>query len=206
MIKTKWQELMNHFKIVNDFGMYEKLINAYSEEHRHYHTLDHINHIFKIWNKCEVSAHKPKELELAIFFHDFIYNTSSTQNELMSAEVAKDFLSKNPIDKRSVNRVYSLILSTKHSYSLNEVDQKLLSDLDLSILGEESRTFDLYESNIRKEFQSVPKPIYIRERIKLLKKFLDKNFIYHNEHFKIKYESMARTNIQRSINHLQNQQ
>lgn len=64
---------------------------AYNEPHRHYHTLGHIKSMFEqlsaiqpesLFSACEIQI-----LHMAIWFHDIVYDTSSTvgTNEYRSA-------------------------------------------------------------------------------------------------------------------------
>ena len=53
----------------------------YSEEHRHYHTLAHIEHLL------ELLPHADETVLAAVWFHDAIYD--SAQNEERSAALSK---------------------------------------------------------------------------------------------------------------------
>jgi predicted metal-dependent HD superfamily phosphohydrolase len=202
MNKTRWRQLMTYFKISNDFKMYENITRAYTEPHRHYHTLEHINQMLNLFDLTKSTARKTEELELAIIFHDLVYEIPSTQNELMSAKITMKFLQNCGVQESVIDRIFKLILSTRHDIELHDHDQQLLSDIDLSILGQESNIFEDYESKIRKEFQYIPKDIYIKGRIKVLNHFLQKSQIYHTEYFAQNYEHRSRINIKNSIHKL----
>ena len=52
------------FEPSQDF--YETLFKAYSETHRHYHTVQHIDAMLRHFDAAESLAERPGELELAI--------------------------------------------------------------------------------------------------------------------------------------------
>ncbi|EDM27865.1 hypothetical protein LNTAR_00650 [Lentisphaera araneosa HTCC2155] len=199
MTKEAWDELMGAFGIGEADQMYEQFIRAYSEEHRFYHTLEHIEFMLKVLHRNRHSALYPKEVELAIIFHDIIYDVNSKTNELQSAELAKEFLSSKDVDEEVVSRVFELIVSTQHDSHLLDKDQQLLSDSDLAILGESPEKFDQYEAAIRQEYSHVPDDQYRVGRLKVLNSFLRKPQIYHHQYFREVYEEKARENLRRSI-------
>ena len=75
-------------------------------------------------------------------------------------------------------RVRSFILATRHWKDLTDGDVQLLADVDLSIPGREAEVFWRYEENIRKEYGWVPEEVFRRERLKILRGFLDRLHIY----------------------------
>jgi predicted metal-dependent HD superfamily phosphohydrolase len=74
-------------------------------------------------------------VELAIWFHDAIYDTHSQENEERSAELASRRILEAGGGADLVKSVVGLILATKaHDAALIQ-DAALLIDVDLSILG-----------------------------------------------------------------------
>src|SRR4051812_29571294 len=65
---------------------------SYSAPDRHYHDLVHIADCFEKLEGCGGEAERPAEIEMAIFFHDAIYDTHAADNELRSAEWARGVL------------------------------------------------------------------------------------------------------------------
>ncbi len=178
---------------------FEKLQKAYSEKHRFYHTTKHIEAMLNhLDSTVELSEH-PHELELAIWFHDAIYKPFSSTNEFDSAKWAKEFLTDNQYSSDGEERVYKLIMATQHNVEVNSVDEKLIVDIDLTILGASSTVYEQFVQNIRQEYKLVPSIIYRKKRKELLKSFLSKSSIYNLDYFKEKYEKAARMNIKRAI-------
>ena len=45
----------------------------YKEEHRHYHTLEHIVDLCNHWNENNHLLRAPKDVFFAILFHEYVY-------------------------------------------------------------------------------------------------------------------------------------
>jgi len=199
MNKDRWEALMSALKFEASFGCYDALYAAYSERHRFYHTVKHIDAMLGHFDVVKDLAERPAELELAIWFHDAIYKVFSKRNELDSAVWAKEFSLSNGYEEEGAERVYSLIMATLHNGVPQDKDQKLIVDIDLTILGSSPEVYDEFERNVRREYKMVPSFIYRKKRKELLRSFLNKASIYNFDYFKNKYENIARHNINRAI-------
>lgn len=160
----------------------------YAEPQRRYHTLEHIEHCLEEFDPRQ--AREPEAVELAIWFHDAVYDTRRAENEERSAEL---LLALMPEAKSAAR----LILATKH-HRASTPDEALLVDVDLAILGQPEARFDLYERQIREEYAWVPEPIFRQKRAAILRGFLDRPFIYGTEPFRARYEAAARRNLSRT--------
>ena len=67
--------------------IHQHLLDAYRESQRFYHTLAHIEHCFGMFDQCESLLDHPEAVELAIWFHDVIYEPGACDNEARSAEL-----------------------------------------------------------------------------------------------------------------------
>ena len=160
----------------------------YAEPHRRYHTMEHIEHCLREFDPRQ--AREPEAVELAIWFHDAVYDTRRSDNEERSAAWLLELM---PEAKRAAE----LILVTKH-HRASTPDEALLVDVDLAILGQPGDVFDRYERRIREEYAWVPGILFRHKRAKILRGFLERPFIYGTEHFRAKYEAAARANLLRS--------
>src|SRR6185369_5490869 len=77
-----------------DDELYHRLVACYSEPHRKYHTVQHLNECFAHLERVSSFAEHPPEVELALWFHDAIYNTHEKDNEKRSADWAANVFSK----------------------------------------------------------------------------------------------------------------
>jgi predicted metal-dependent HD superfamily phosphohydrolase len=71
--------------------------------------------------------------------------------------------------------------------------------VDLSIPGREAEVFWRYEGDIRKEYAWVPEDLFRRERVKILRGFLDRPQIYYHQEYREKFETQARSNLEQAI-------
>lgn len=143
-----------------------ELVHRYSEPHRFYHRLSHLEHCFEVLNRYFPDA--PNVVSMAIWFHDYVYDPKDKDNEDRSASAARYHVPPELADE-----VEALILCTKIHRGEGRNAQILL-DVDLAILAETPEVFDTYEENIRKEYSWVPEADYREGRTKLLRGFLDR--------------------------------
>ncbi|SPE55376.1 conserved hypothetical protein [Verrucomicrobia bacterium] len=199
----RWIEL---WREVNAQGQpllaYQEMASLYAQPHRHYHTLRHIDECLAEFDSARHLARQPVALELAIWFHDAVYDTHAQDNEERSADLAKRCISAAGGDGNLGASVCALIMATKtHDPSLHP-DAPLLVDVDLSILGRPTERFQEYEAQIRREYEWVPQTTFIAKRADILEGFLARERIYSTEPFFAKYEKQARANLQNSLLHL----
>lgn len=172
-----------------------RIIDAYCEPHRHYHDYSHIEHCLREFDEVRSLCESPDEVEFAIWFHDVIYDPHRSDNEEMSALDAKKNLTELSCSENKVNKVQQLILITSHDQFPVTQDAKIIVDIDLSILGQPSNIFDIYEKNIRAEYFWVPEEAYRVGRSKILSSFLDRSPIYYTDRFEKLYGNQARENL-----------
>ncbi len=191
----RWKRLMSSFKLDENQATYHSLIKAYSEKHRFYHTSRHIEACLKHLDKTTNLTENSENIELAIWFHDAVYKTRSKNNELESAQWAVQFLENNGISNKTRVVILDLIMATLHNGELKTEDQKLMVDIDLTILGSSSDVYDLFEEQVRKEYKWVPGFIFRKNRKRILKSFINKEFIFKHKYFFDKFEGQARINL-----------
>ena len=178
-------------------ALFAQLKAAYAEPQRHYHTLQHLGECLAAFDNVRTRAEHPHEVELALWFHDAIYDVKSHENEQRSADWARDALRDAGVEAASAQRVHDLIMATRHTAVPSGRDEPLLIDIDLAILGAERPRFDEYEQQIRKEYAYVPGFLFRRKRREILKGFLDRPAIYSTPWFHDALEAKARDNLRR---------
>ncbi|MCP3875374.1 MAG: N-methyl-D-aspartate receptor NMDAR2C subunit, partial [Desulfobacteraceae bacterium] len=183
--------------------LYGRLIEAYSEKHRAYHDLKHLEHCLAEFDQIRDQLKSPDEVEMAIWYHDAVYQIGSNNNEEKSAQLARTELKRAGIKDTSVNTVEILILATKHNGSVVDPDTQYLIDIDLSTFGSPPVVYQEYENKIRKEHEWVPYSIYKTKRKEVLNSFFKKDPIYYTNFFNTKYEKQARTNLKLAIDALE---
>src|SRR5207249_3206443 len=94
-------------------------------------------------------------IEMAIWYHDAVYDSRAKDNEEQSADLAEKAGKTAGVSSGFLARVRELILATKHVMPPEDADAALLVDVDLSILGQSGDRFDQYEEQIRREYDWV---------------------------------------------------
>jgi predicted metal-dependent HD superfamily phosphohydrolase len=178
---------------------YTALLTAYSEKHRHYHTVEHIDHCLHELDRENGLASEAAEVELAIWFHDAVYNPHRSDNEEKSAELASELLQRHLGESEQVSRVHAHIMATRHEEPATMPDSQLVVDIDLSILGASEEAYARFEENVRKEYRWVPSIIFRRKRAEILQSFLARPTIYSTKPFQARYEAQARLNLETAI-------
>ena len=164
--------------------------------------------MLKLLLQHEHLLRNPKEVALAVYFHDIIYEPKLRDNEEKSADLFMGFASEALTERMDVvqNNVVQLILETKlHHTEAHEgpefgtQDLHYLLDLDMSILGQIQNAYTEYAANIRKEYIHVPLPDYCHRRAQVLTTFLKSPKIFCTDVFYTKYEHLTRDNVQQEI-------
>lgn len=180
-------------------GLFERLLACYSEPHRRYHTLEHLTECLERLDAVLARADHPGELEVALWFHDAVYAVKRHDNELQSANWAEAACRAGGVSEEAATRVFALVMATRHSALAATSDERLLVDVDLSILGASAARFDEYERQVQDEYAWVPRWLFRRKRKAVLREFLDRPAIFSTDHFRGQLEARARENLQRSV-------
>lgn len=198
-LETSWRRAWGHLGLQPPQGLRERLVSAYSETHRRYHSLQHLSECIDHFESVRDVAIHPGEVEIALWFHDAIYGLKAQDNELRSAAWAVEELTASGAMPGQVQRVHALIMATCHAAAPSEADQQLLVDIDLAILGADPVRFAEYDMQVRAEYGWVPETVYRVKRREVLQGFLDRAAIYNTPHFRTLREQPARVNLQGAI-------
>jgi predicted metal-dependent HD superfamily phosphohydrolase len=177
----------------------DRLLAAWAEPQRRYHTVRHLGDCIALFEATSHLAAHPCEVEIALWFHDAIYDLEARDNEARSAAWAERELSAASVGADVRARVHDLVMATCHAALPATDDARLLVDIDLSILGAEAERFDEYEVQVRQEYAWVPGPEFRHKRREILQGFLARPHIYATEWFQRRFEAVARNNLQRSV-------
>lgn len=141
-------------------------------------------------------------MELAIWFHDAIYDTRRSDNEEVSARLAVECLGPLGVTGAVLERIAQLIRWTQH-HDAEGRDGELLIDIDLGILGQSPEVFERYDAQIRAEYAWVPEEAYRAGRAQVLRSFLDRARIYRTPVFREACEDAARANLRAKLTELE---
>jgi predicted metal-dependent HD superfamily phosphohydrolase len=183
-------------------SFFENLTKDYNGEGRYYHTMRHVEALLKWSNQHAAQLQQKDVVDLAIIYHDVIYDPTRRDNEEKSAERAVQELTQLNFPKEKIELVQKYILATKgHNVPKGQEnsDMAYMLDFDLSILGTNWEDYLTYAQNIRREYQVIPDSMFFPGRIRVLESFLQKPKIYYTSSFQQAIEAAARKNIEAEI-------
>jgi predicted metal-dependent HD superfamily phosphohydrolase len=175
----------------------EPVLQAYAGAARAYHNLEHLEEVLDWTRQLPVEEPVRSHLQIALWYHDVVYDSRRGDNETASAAWAQRDLSA--VGYAATAEIVGLILDTKHDREPASSAGQWIVDVDLSILGASSDRFDRYNEAVRAEYRWVPWFLYKRKRRDVLRAFLQRPSIYATEFFKERLEAAARLNLERAI-------
>ncbi len=198
--QNRFNRTWRHFTGQQDASsLFLDLEKHYSEPSRSYHNAQHICDCLE---QLDLASHLPshaEEVEHALWFHDAIYDSRAKDNEERSAIWAKVELQQQGASELVIPRIVGMILATQHTRELITHNEKIIVDIDLSILGRVPEVFARYDIQIREEYSWVPEEQYRAGRSAILESFLDRKAIYSTDFFRDRYEARARMNLAEAI-------
>jgi predicted metal-dependent HD superfamily phosphohydrolase len=208
LLLERWERAWDALNGVPRTGFFETMISRYTEPKRHYHTLQHLAECFDAFDAIAHHCLRPFEVEMAIWFHDAIYDVTRQDNEERSADLAFQSLSKSGVEVLCASRVSKLVLGTDHRSAPTSQDARVLSDVDLWILGSPEERFRQYEDQIRWEYTAHNDGAYIEGRQKVVRHFLNlcgggETSLFHAAEFKSGLQAQAKANLEGSLQRLQ---
>ena len=198
-LQASWQRVCRNLALDLPDALYQRLLAAWTEPQRQYHSLQHLQECLAHLDAVLDQAQHPGELELALWFHDAVYQLQAHDNERRSADWALRELQAVGAAPEVCSRVEALIMATCHAAIPTEPDQQLLVDIDLAILGAAPARFAEYQQQVRAEYRWVPAPLYRMKRRAVLQGFLQRAAIYSSAHFHQHLEAQARCNLQAAL-------
>jgi len=178
------------------------LADRYAEEHRAYHDAEHVAECLAWLDRVRDLAERPAELEVALFFHDAIYEPLASDNEVRSAEELRRLAREAEVPTEVVERIARLIQSTA-THDAGSGDAAILSDIDLSILGASPARYARYEQEVRREYAAIDEASYRVGRARVLRGFLERIEIYRTPRLAARLEAQARDNLSSALRALE---
>ena len=204
--RALWQRCLVEGAPDDSEKIHQRLVEGYDEPQRHYHTLAHIEQCMAMFDQCKSLASNPDALELAVWFHDVIFEPGSPDNEARSAELYLD-LSAGAHDETTRGLVKRLIMATLHDgSSLEDNDASYMVDIDLSSFGLSWEDFLRDSQNLRLESADLSDAEYFRRKTTFQNCLLAKEHFYQSDFFAKRLESQARANLARYFELIKQQQ
>lgn len=197
--KARFQNLWRRHLITPDYddsaAIYQRLIDAYNEPQRVYHTQQHIEDCLVLFDDISEYLEDADAVELAIWFHDVIYQLGAADNELLSAELFEQ-LTQQCFEVDFCQRVLQHIIATLHCETeLDDHDSRYMVDIDLSSFGMPWEKFMADSKNVRDEMLHIPDQEFYRKQYAFQQSLLSRGRFYQSDYFFKHYEQSARDNI-----------
>ena len=203
MLKSIWTNVTEEYSSNTDCeALWQEINSSYSSANRHYHDHQHLQHMITLAEEFREHIDDFQCLLFSIFYHDIVYDAKKSDNEERSADIAMKRLSEMGLPTTTIQKCSQQILATKDHEEGSDNDTNLLLDIDVSILGSNQQQYEQYASDIRKEYNMYPNVLYKRGRKKVLRHFLDMEYLFKTEAFRNRFEKQARKNIQAELNTL----
>ena len=178
-------------------AVFDELDALYGEAHRRYHTAGHIEHCLRQFDLGAGRMDEPDVVEMALWFHDAIYDIPGADNELRSAELfAARAAGRGSAAFRS--DVHRLVMATTHlEPPPATLDESFIVDIDLSSFGRPWEEFLSDSRAVRAEHPHVPDSEFYPRQKKFLESLAARPVFCFTEFFRDRHEARARRNIER---------
>jgi predicted metal-dependent HD superfamily phosphohydrolase len=152
----RWQALAANIGLdrARSQAVGEYLLAQYSGTDRHYHGVNHIVSMLEGFDAIKATFEHPLAGELAIFFHDVIFDPSRHDNEEQSAKKLQDLLG-GLVARTLLEPAARSIEATKEHALTPSHDTNLLLDLDMAILGQPWPVYERYADGVMQEYLPV---------------------------------------------------
>jgi len=177
--------------------VFAELRSLYGSPDRHFHTLDHIGDCVRHVDEVRSLLADSDAVELALWFHDAVYEQGAATNERRSAllflEQSKGAL---PAFRR---RVASLILATLHGDIVQGHDRRFVVDIDLAGFGAPWDEFMRKGALIRAESPHQTDAEFYAKQVPFLQRLQQRPSIFATDYFRDRYEATAQDNLRRLL-------
>ena len=173
-MKLRFLNLCNAIALPRNiaFHYFDQLSFLYNQKDRYYHNLVHIRNFLDLKDAFSDQIEEPLLFELAIWYHDAVYDAQNNDNEQQSFLLVQDHFKKF-LDSKQMIHLDHFIMSTEgHFPKSNDSDVCYFLDFDLAILATEEDIYKLYSDAIWKEYKRIySRAIYEKGRKKILTNF-----------------------------------
>ena len=182
-------------------AVYREVQEFYSQHGRHYHTPKHIEHCLAQFDLAADEMDDADAVEMAIWFHDLVFDVEAKDNELQSARRFLE-LAGDSMKEEFKQKVYDLIMATAPPRVPKTNDQKFMLDIDLSSFGLPWSEMLRDSIAVRKESPKLSDEEFFPGQRAFLESLVGREHFYFTEFFRSRIEETARANIERYLKNL----
>lgn len=182
-------------------ALFKSMLKHYSEQSRFYHSRSHLEHCLAQFDEARSAIPDPDAVEIALWFHDVIYDPFACDNELKSAELFMQKLGRQ-IDPDRAELIHRLIMATVHDRLPGCINAAFVVDIDLSSFALPWKEFEEDSAAIRREYEHLPDEEFYAKQYRFLHGLASRETLYSTPYFKERKESLARENLTRRLDAL----
>jgi predicted metal-dependent HD superfamily phosphohydrolase len=202
-------------KVPGDFIPLVKALysNPLYGEGRYYHVYNHALDVLLevVFVHMEAPWKKVREVVAAALFHDVVYVTGAKDNEARSADVAREELEcyglATALDLEYVVQLIAVTAQHFEKGARFTTEQRRFLDCDLAGLAAPWTVFCDQNTRIDQEYLESSSPLWFgitheklyRRRAAWFEQVLKREYIFHSERGRKRYERLARENIARIL-------
>lgn len=179
--------------LAGHLALRDQLLRAYSAD-RGYHDVQHLAEV--LGRIEELGEGSNREVVLAAWYHDAIYEGSPDDEEL-SAQLAERDLIGTGVDVAEVARLVRL--TSTHQPAADDHLGEILCDADLAILAADPERYLEYSTGVRRDYASVPDADFRSGRRAVLEELLGRDHLFRTRHARLEWDQRARENLESEI-------
>jgi predicted metal-dependent HD superfamily phosphohydrolase len=193
----RWRDLARQLGLLGSDAIGSELVARYGETHRCFHDHAHLTQVLDVLDELKAGPH----LHLAAWFHDAVYQPGRSDNEQVSAKLARQRLAAAGLPQPDIEVVARAVMATAGHRDFDPAFDPLL-DADLAVLGVAPAAYQRYRELIRQEFATIPDLLFRPARASFLRGMLARREIYRTPTCHLRIEAQARRNLQSELDQL----
>ncbi len=167
---------------------FDDLVARYGEEHRRYHTLEHVAAVLRTAEGL-VDGGDRQAVRMAAWYHDIVHDSHSHTNEARSAVLAAAQLAALGAPAPLVQECARLIeVTATHEVTDGDEAAAALVDADLAVLATGPDRYDRYRKAVRNEYAHLDDESFAAGRRRILVSLLERPYIFATATFRTERE------------------
>ncbi len=181
------------------------LTGRLSEPHRRHHGPSHVDAMLAGLRELGPLVRAPATVEVAVWYHDAVYDPSRADNESRSADLLRSEMAGVAPPDVVADAAAMVLATADHAIPTQTPpelrgDMAYLLDLDMAVLGADPEGYDAYERGIAAEYGPVHgEAAYARGRRAFLEGLLLRPRLFLTDRFHDELDAKARANVRRAM-------